>query len=520
MLHSIKKTINEHIIKYYVFVLLVTLFYGLLFCISGFTNTPIPSFKDFLVLFFKWGAIVFATYGLISVISVNRYVFIALFPLLTMLCTILAFFSYTANVQLTPALIDLTFINDMATWMSVIDTWLVIVTVLSLLVSIMVAVYRFKKIKLSLKSGIINALIGILIIMTTNVWSSRMAGPVAERLPFNIFHSTIRYFQNNRASLEERNTFTTPPQSMGADSLTVVFVIGESFRADHFQLNGYPRETTPLLKKENCISLPHIYTEPCHTHESVPHILTRADSVHPERAYTEQSFITIFKQAGYRTSWISNQDKIDTYSYFMHECDTLIYVNSGKTTFVLDKWLDMDILPAYNNVLDEKDAKRLILIHTIGSHWYYPTHFHEETSKFKPNVKSKIIASNTSEELINSYDNTIVETDKFIYELIQRLKHSNAILIYLSDHGESLGEDGYYLHAGDRPELHYPACFVWCSDTYKATYPEKINALEANRLKRYRTDFLFHSIIGAASIETVYKDKTLDIFEKNHERAN
>ena len=113
-----------------------------------------------------------------------------------------------------------------------------------------------------------------------------------------------------------------------------------------------------------------------------------------------------------------------------------------------------------------------------------------------------------------------METDKFIYELIQRLKHSNAILIYLSDHGESLGEDGYYLHAGDRPELHYPACFVWCSDTYKATYPEKINALEANRLKRYRTDFLFHSIIGAASIETVYKDKTLDIFEKNHERAN
>lgn len=512
MLHSIKKTAAKFN-RYYAFVLLVTLFYGLAFSLSGFINTPFHSFKDFVVLTLQWGVIVFATYGLITVISANRYIFLVLFPPLTMLCSVLAFFSYTANVQLTPMLIELTFINDMATWMSMVDAWLVITVLLSLFVSITIAIYRFKKIKLTPVSGIANALAGLLIIMTTNVWVTKFINPVAERLPYNIFHSVNRFAQNRRASAEVRNTFTTLPQTMGTDSLTVVFVIGESLRADHLQLNGYHRETTPLLMEEKCISLPNIYSEPCYTHLSVPHILTRADSIHPERAFTEQSFVTIFKQAGYKTTWIANQDEIDTYSYFMHECDTLIYANSSKSLYIIDKWLDADILPIYDETLRSNNAKKLILIHSIGSHWYYTTHFDEKTSKFKPDIKSKIVQSNTHEELINSYDNTIVETDKFIYELIQRLKHANAVLIYLSDHGESLGEDGHYLHAVDRPELHYPACFVWCSDIYKATYPDKVNALEANRLKRYRTDFLFHSIIGAASIETVYKDKSLDIFE-------
>ena len=115
--------------------------------------------------------------------------------------------------------------------------------------------------------------------------------------------------------------------------------------------------------------------------------------------------------------------------------------------------------------------------------------------------------------MINSYDNTIVETDRFIHQIIDGLRGSDAVLIYLSDHGESLGEDGYFLHGTDRSELHYPACFVWFSDGYKKKYPAKVDALKRNARRRLRTDFLFHSIIGAASIESVYKEESLDIFK-------
>ena len=498
--------------NYYAFIFILTLFYGAVFCFSGFVGTPFGSFKDLIMLVLQWGVVLFATYGLLMVISVCKYVFSVAFPLLTTLCTILAYFSYTANVQLTPMLIDLTFVNDARTWMGVIDFWLVAVTVISFVLSVIVASYRFRHIKSGFYESILNLIIGILIILITNIWVSKFVNPVAERLPYNIFHSFLRYYNDKKVALEERNTFTVMPHT-DVDSLNVVLVIGESLRSDHLQMNGYHRETTPLLMQDSCISLPNVYTEPCYTHLSVPHMLTRADSVNTGRAFTEQSFVTIFKQAGYRTAWISNQDQADTYVYFMNECDTLIYANSGKSLYIIDKWLDSDILPAYKKLLGEKADKKLILMHTIGSHWYYTTHFYEETSKFKPNIKSKIVSSNTKEEMINSYDNTIVETDRFIHQIIDGLRGSDAVLIYLSDHGESLGEDGYFLHGTDRPELHYPACFVWFSDGYKKKYPAKVDALKRNARRRLRTDFLFHSIIGAASIESVYKEESLDIFK-------
>ena len=88
----------------------------------------------------------------------------------------------------------------------------------------------------------------------------------------------------------------------------MVFIIGETLRADHMQINGYARPTTPLLAKEkNVVSLPDIESEYWFTHESVPYIMTRADHNTKDRAYTERSFIDIFKRAGYHTSWIQTR---------------------------------------------------------------------------------------------------------------------------------------------------------------------------------------------------------------------
>lgn len=502
--------------RYNWFVLGLTLLYGLAFTLSGFIGMPFHSVKDFVLLGFQWGCVCMAVYGLLTLLSVNRWIFAFTFPIATVVCSIFAYFSYTIKVNVTPMLIDLVVsnISDYRTCATVVDLNLILVVLLSVAVSVALTVYRWRKIRVP--NYAVNTIIGLVCVLTTNVWVYRLKNPVAERLPYSVYYSISRYCEERQIIAKDRSTFTVMPKSQ-EDTLTVVLVLGESLRADHMQMNGYERPTMPLMTREkNLVSYTDIYSQMTHTNASVPHIVTRADSAHTERAYTEESFITIFKQAGYHSVWLANQESTDSYVYFMNECDSLIYVNSGKSLYIIDKWMDQDIIPHYRNILGMRNDKQLIVVHSIGSHWYYNTHFDEDKAPFQPVSKSKIVASNTQEEMINSYDNTIVETDKVLAQMIGLLRDRNALLIFLSDHGESLGEDGVYLHATERPELHWPGCFVWYSDIYARKYPEKVEALQANRNSRYRTDFLFHSIIEGASIESVYTDKKLSIFNQKH----
>lgn len=99
-----------------------------------------------------------------------------------------------------------------------------------------------------------------------------------------------------------------------------------------------------------------------------------------------------------------------------------------------------------------------------------------------------------------------------MHQLIEELRDKTAILIYLSDHGESLGENGKYLHAEDNEPLHYPAAFVWYSVKYENLFPQKIEAMKRNAVKHVTTSFMFHSILDASSITSVYLDEEKSIF--------
>ena len=302
-------------------------------------------------------------------------------------------------------------------------------------------------------------------------------------------------------------------QSILEFTIIVAFVLGESLRADHLSINGYYRETMPYLQNEEQIySFTNIYSEYTHTNRSLPHILTRADSVHEDRAFDETSFITLFKNSGFRTTWVSNQDPAYTYIYFLNECDTIIHAHPERTVYVYSEWLDEDMLPALDSLLLNISQPNLIILHTIGSHWFYSNHVSDKLRKFFPTAENRVITKNTSEEIINAYDNTVVYTDFFLKQVIDRLKDRNAIMIYLSDHGESLGEDGNWLHANDCYSIKNPACIVWYSDRYLNRNMSKIKALEANKNKFYRTDFLYHSILSAANIPTSLIVPELDIF--------
>lgn len=504
-----KKLLSSLSWKSLAFVVILSVLYGVFFIFADFYQMPYNGWKDFFTLFLQWLVIDIATFALIYLLAINRYVFAALFPLLTVFCSILAYFRFTAKVSLTAATIDLTLVNDVRTCMEVVTVELVLIALIALLLSILAVWIRFKY--LTFKPWWLHLILSVLII-TLILNSNKLARPVLERIPYNIYNSFDNYFSEHKAISQNRLKFGGKAICK-SDSLDVIFIIGESLRAKNLPMNGYQRNTTPYLNKEtNAVSYPHIYSEYGFTHTSLPYILTRADHQHPGRAYQERSFIDIFKRAGYQTTWIANQEGVETYIYIMKEAHKLYYVNSGKSVYIYSRWLDEDVLPYLDKSLKTTSKKNLILIHTIGSHWWYNAHFTPKFCHWSPIVHSRIISANTPEEMINSYDDTILYSDYVWNQIINRVRNKNAIVIYLSDHSENLGEDGIFGHGKEHWALHYPACWIWYSDKFKVHYPYKTAALSRNRMKKYNSDFLFHSIIDAADINCKYINHSKDIF--------
>ena len=490
----------------------VTSLYALVFVTADFWGSPVTGLRGFMALAMQWLIVAFCSGGVIGLICAGRYVFAVLFPLLTVFSSVLAYFKLTLGMGLTPMAIELTLVNDLRTWSTMISWQLVAIAACTLVVSAGIAWWRFRFVRT--EHGLDYAFLSCLIIMLPCSLVARIKAPVASRMPYVFYYAASQYLDNRKTVAEERHTFDNEAAVCGEDSIDVVFIIGESLRADHLQLNGYGRPTTPrLMKERNIVSFREMYTEPCYTHVSVPRIMTRADSVNPERAYDEQSFITLFRKAGFRTVWFTNQDVASSYVYFMHEADTLIYANASKTLYDYDKWMDMDLLPHFDR--EGLAGKRnLSVMHTIGSHWWYKSHYDSESAVFMPDIDSRVVSELSREQMVNAYDNTVVETDRFISAIIGRLRNRNAVLLYVSDHGEALGENGNYLHGDDYPELHNPAAFVWWSDEYGRRNPEKVKALRSASGKRHTTDVMFHSVLDAASVECASLDTLQSIFVK------
>ena len=485
-------------LKYFIFTIIATLSIGIFFTSTDFITAPYLSIKDIFVLSTQWAAICTVLWFLINVISINKYIFATLFPVIVFFSSILAYFRYTSNTILTSMILDSAFDNDVQISLELITKELVFFVLISLLFSVALAIYRFKKVQV--KRPLI-LFVTMLSLFFVGLNIPQIKRPLAVRIPFNLYFVPKQYFLEKKEIQKERPSLSTGITCDEKDEdLTVLFVLGESLRADHLSFNGYHRNTTPLLNNEDIISFPNIHSEYCHTNRSIPHILTRADSINPDFAFEERSFIDLFKHCGFYSSWLANQEPGNTYAYFMNEADTLLHVNINKSSYVFDKWTDADLLPLLDNILQKDKRRQLIILHTIGSHWYYNSHYTDEFQKFNPITKSRIVSSCTKEEMINSYDNTVCYTDFFLYSVINRLRDKNAILIYLSDHGEALGEDGVWLHAITAPSIQNPACFVWMSPEHKSKNLDKYEALKENQQKRYHTDFLFHTITLAAGI--------------------
>ncbi len=502
------------LVKFYLFLFITTLLTGFFFILPDFLNYPTNGIKGYLYTFGHFGLVCIPLFLLLYLISLNKYIFTLTFPVFTLLGSIIGYYSFRYKATLTPMLVDATFNNDLQTSLDVIPLELIFFLLIYLLLSIYIVYYRAKNILVKYK--IIHFIaISVSLLGLFNL-NNRIVNTFMQHFPLSVYRSLSEYSKLNSDYAINRINPDSKLSNNSKDSTIVIFVLGETLRADHLSLNGYRRKTTPNLeKRKNLISLSNIYSEYTYTNPSVAHILTRADSTSYIRAKKEKSFIQLFNQCNYQTTWLANQDASKSYYSFMKECDTLIYGHPEKSVYTYSKWLDEDLLPHFNRILKKNsETCQLIILHTIGSHWYYNSHFSEEFIQFKPLAKSKVVAQNTEQEMINSYDNTILYMDYFVNEVIQKNENEKSILIYLSDHGEALGENGQWLHASDNDILHRPASFIWFSDKYLSSHKKAYSNLIKNKDKRYRTDFLYHTILSAGNIPSSVIDENLNIFSK------
>ncbi|MBJ2173036.1 phosphoethanolamine transferase [Aureibaculum sp. A20] len=317
------------------------------------------------------------------------------------------------------------------------------------------------------------------------------------------------------------------------ESEIYVLVIGETARKHNFSIYGYPRKTSPNLDTiTNVIPFTNVNSAANLTSISIPFILTRATPNNMEAKFNEPAVVNAFKEAGFKTYWITNQSIGigSVFGFYSSLADT--YENTAVSLDAAT--YDAALFPILHTFLqDTKNTKKFIVIHTIGSHFRYNYRYPESYNIFKPSLTRDLSLENTTsiskkEELINSYDNSIFYTDFVLNNIIEQLKStkSNSYLYYISDHGENLydDEDNKLLHGFINPtkyEIEVPL-IVWTSDEYNKNYPQKIKNLKRNQHLKISSTNSFHTLLDMANI--YYPSEKLkfsfadSVFNKNQNR--
>lgn len=301
-------------------------------------------------------------------------------------------------------------------------------------------------------------------------------------------------------------------------------VIGETGRPDRLQLNGYARETTPrLMALGNMVSFRDAFSPWAWTRMSVPLLLTRKSGVDNNQFFPERSFISAFREAGFRTYWFSTQSPLGPHdsSIALHasEAHETKYLNHSdyKSAGVLDDVL----LRPVDEVLARNEQKVLIVLHTLGGHFNYADRYPDDYDFFKPSLKRVKGASlhkpEMKEEFNNSFDNSVRYLDFFLAEVIGRLSAKNAVasMFYIADHGENLFDgscDKAGHGRGNEFDFRVPAIW-WYSPAYEDVFPQKVVAAKARVSSPISTTNIFHSMLDGADIRFPEEDLSMSIFD-------
>ncbi len=300
----------------------------------------------------------------------------------------------------------------------------------------------------------------------------------------------------------------------------VIMVVGEAVRADHLSLNGYNKETNPLLKNEDIINFENMYSCGTSTAVSVPcmfSIYEKSDYNYKKGITTENVLDVLDHTNEISVLWRDNNSDSKGVALRVPFED---YRTTKTNTICTDgECRDIGMIEGLDTYIEEqKDKDILIVLHQMGNHGpAYYKRYTKEFEKFTPTCKTNQLEECTQEEISNAYDNAILYTDYFLTKTINFLKRYNkshkTAMIYMADHGESLGENGLYLHGlpyfmAPDSQTHIGS-IMWFGDKIKKDI--NINRLKNNCKIEYSQDNLFHTILGLFNVKTEVYNKNMDI---------
>lgn len=298
----------------------------------------------------------------------------------------------------------------------------------------------------------------------------------------------------------------------GARKNLTIVVLGETSRAENFSLGGYDRETNPRLKQDDVVYFPKTTSCGTATAVSVPCMFSNMPRAHydEELAHHQEGVLDILQRAGVQVLWNDNDGGCKG------ACDRVPHQNvtnlnlSGEC--IDGECYDDVLFHNLDSYIDNLQQDGIIVLHTIGSHG--PTYYNRypaEFKKFTPTCDTNEIQSCTQQQLTNTYDNTILYVDYVVDKAIKLLQSKQdkftASLVYLSDHGESLGEDGVYLHGlpysiAPDTQKHVPM-LLWLSPDYQQRYGVSSQCLQQQaKTNDYSQDNLFSTLLGLLGVDS------------------
>jgi len=298
----------------------------------------------------------------------------------------------------------------------------------------------------------------------------------------------------------------------------VFMIVGEAARADHFSLNNYKRNTNPKLSSENIINFSKMYSCGTSTAYSVPcmfSIYTRKNYSYKKARYTENALDVLKHTKKVAILWRdNNSDSKGVALRVLHQ-----NYKTPKNNTICDKECrDIGMLVGLNTFIEKNKNKNiLIILHQMGNHG--PEYYKRYTKPyeiFTPVCKTNQLQECSKESIANAYDNALRYTDNFLYktiELAKKYKNADTAVLYMSDHGESLGENGIYLHGlpyfiAPDAQIHIGS-FLWLNNTFQKDL--NISKIKKRKDKKLSHDYLFHTLLGLFDVQTKVYDKKLDI---------
>ena len=360
-------------------------------------------------------------------------------------------------------------------------------------------------------------------------------------------HKQLRYMINpfnsvyalTRLAVGQATVAAQPLQVIGEDASLrmapaseasaplVVVILGETARAANFGLGGYARDTTPQLRQiqaqGDLVYFSDVKSCGTSTQASVPCMFSHlGKAAYEDSKARSESVLDVLQRAGLAVLWLDNQ------SGCKGVCDRV--PNVATTALKVPEFctsgecLDEVMLHELPQQLAALDpAKRakgtVVVMHQMGSHG--PAYYKRSPAamkSFQPECNSHALQNCPPEHIVNAYDNSILYTDHFIAKTVKWLQAQSrpTALIYVSDHGESLGEKGLYLHGmpyslAPKEQIHVPM-LVWLSKPLQRERNWRMDCLQAQSAKALSHDHLFHSMLSLSQVSTRLAKPELDLF--------